>query len=692
MSLNFPDGLNKSPADSLPKSQNQVDEQNPLLLKGVEQTPEVAEADRVIKNIAQPIIKDNFWQLAKEWFRSVRNANVEKLFQPLFDLFSPLNADERKLLKSINHIQSSVLEALQKGDFKKENQLIENLEDLSSQEEFKILLEDNDELFSEYETIKMNCLEHLSHSFINFLGNPSPEEFEGTILKYMKDVKNPDEKETMIATMRHLAFYSQTPIALQKVLMRLPQHLANLDGPSLAERNAHRAPTEVLVHLLSYLDNNKNKWGDLPEFKTVEEKTKHQFLQHRMLLKETHEFLDWVIKEISENQDLDKLSQLCKTLKSQLPDKDKALADTRLHDNIYGRVFDSALVDDLVKNPPLGVQTAMTTSANNFGQYLERIRAAKNLNPDRHQGDRFCELFAKKLQHMLKKESRFWLPQAPELIAIRDARSPKEVYSALIHYLESPKKTGVECISASYILIRLSIGLSHDIMTADITREEKIAQMQQICPWMINCNINYGKVMQETSRISRTSKNHIEDPYLTAGGGITLPHQPSVIREDWMIPSERAATINRPDLSYPSTSLVYALDFGHAWGSGVSGSTNIVLHALHHFQNLPSFYASVDNKDVLLGTMMYLTYDGGHSLHETLWTANQLDRQLKLGFNLSQPNSSPNKFVSNFENLEKFFGGNESGEAFKRATEIAINKTVEYFNEHSFFSEKEEVP
>ena len=96
-----------------------------------------------------------------------------------------------------------------------------------------------------------------------------------------------------------------------------------------------------------------------------------------------------------------------------------------------------------------------------------------------------------------------------------------------------------------------------------------------------------------------------------------------------MIPSSRPTLVRYPRIFTKSKtsaeaeavySLRNQLEHGVAWASGMSGSTNINLHAIHWSNNMkdPSKKTNIDYKGALLGIMMFLVYDGGHSISEVL--------------------------------------------------------------------------
>ena len=170
-------------------------------------------------------------------------------------------------------------------------------------------------------------------------------------------------------------------------------------------------------------------------------------------------------------------------------------------------------------------------------------------------------------------------------------------------------------------------------------------------------------------------------------GGITLPHQIPVIQEAWMNPSTRPITKNEPNLAFLSKvsredlynkakPIKMAERHGLAWVSGVSGSTNILLHQLKYLRDQGK--AEIDINAYLLATLAFLVYDGGHSMQEVLYVANQLDEPLKLGLHLSDK-AAPEEFVADYSRLPK---------KGAKAMEGALEDLVAYFHKNSYYSSK----
>src|SRR5205823_11952518 len=139
---------------------------------------------------------------------------------------------------------------------------------------------------------------------------------------------------------------------------------------------------------------------------------------------------------------------LCKSLAAGLPKDDTALPPAALHDNVYGRVLDSAIINDLVEKPPKGVTEAMSKTATATADYLDTKVSQKSQ-----------EAAVETLQEYLKKKDpRFWFPKVPELAEVRDAKSADEALTALKKYLRSPKTTGPESVSVPWVMVKFWVG------------------------------------------------------------------------------------------------------------------------------------------------------------------------------------------------------------------------------------------
>jgi hypothetical protein len=269
----------------------------------------------------------------------------------------------------------------------------------------------------------------------------------------------------------------------------------------------------------------------------------------------------------------------------------------------------------------------------------------------------------------------------PALTQIKNCEDKEEAFNILKDFLSTEPEDGLAAVAFPWLLVKLSLK----------------SQQFGVCPWMVPANKNYMSVT--TKQAGRENELIPQDKakgkVLTEGGGITLAHQPNAVREEeFMLPSQRPTTVNRPrirrpddDPQGPSTTtpaIETALEHEAVYGSGVSGSTNIMLHLLEWMNKEGG---AVDPKDFLVGTMMFLVYDGGHSIHEVMWTANQLDETLNLDLDLGD-SEDPNAFVGDTDRLVEILG-EDTRQKVAAAQQAALDKVVSTFNEHSHFAESE---
>jgi hypothetical protein len=163
-----------------------------------------------------------------------------------------------------------------------------------------------------------------------------------------------------------------------------------------------------------------------------------------------------------------------------------------------------------------------------------------------------------------------------------------------------------------------------------------------------------------THREKRIPKAH--------SAGITLADHPKVAWGPIDEPSDRPALQFEPTFplsersdalsglaSEQSEQTRLSLQHGIPYGSGASGITNAVLYLLH---GLNAADAGIDIPHAMLGVMMALVYDGGHSLHEVLWTLNQsrstLGHDVLRGHQAFEPD--PAKFRSDYRAYFDGFG------------------------------------
>lgn len=629
-----------------------------------------------------------------------------------------------KLEKEFFEIAGRIHEAGQSGDLEKTTLDARRLEVLMRQTSLMVKGNDKNQKKSDRSLQKLG---EFLLSQVRSTGNPdmSPEELGKALADHLmanSDNRSQNEISMDVRAINHLArnappdsVEQQAAVVAAARLTKLNQQKMAALGPSKAERGeAGRTPSEVMVNFVSIIDAKaKQAKGSDPVLNTVLEQAKLLILKHMLQVGHVVSFLKKAADYLSRNGHKE-LSRLCDDLSGQLPINDSDIAPTRLQDNLYGRVFDSGFVSDLVKTPPPGVMSAMEQSAKALAAWLTGGTVPVDVR----------KKVATDLQHKFKDEDpRFWFPQVPEMQNFIAAGSPDDALAALLRLLNSTIDTGVKAQAVPYVLVKLSLvlreagkaksvalpGMPTDAPPEGTSFEQHLRNWQRhkknveygYSPWMEAANENYASVVsKQTGRTDAPDtdlggdgkwKAHVPK---TMGSGLTLLHQPNPFVENWMTPSVRPTTKNMPNIKpgsngktgYPTESVETALSHGLAYGSGVSGSTNIMLHIFDHLKK--GAVPGLDVKDFLLGTMMFLVYDGGHSMHEVLWTANQLDKKLGLGLNIGD-SDNPTKFVSDYDKFMELYDSSDqdsTGTHVARAAAAAFENVIDYFNQYSYYS------
>ncbi|MEN3262308.1 hypothetical protein AAH678_27060 [Sodalis endosymbiont of Spalangia cameroni] len=347
-------------------------------------------------------------------------------------------------------------------------------------------------------------------------------------------------------------------------------------------------------------------------------------------------------------------------LLDQLPKSEAGLHATRLHDNIYGRVFDTHWIAQLVANPPAEVVAAMTTIARYYSSYLE------HLLPDRQQ------TVLKKLHNQIVQDRRFWFKSFP---AMEHLSHPAFAWPAYVEevqkILRSEIKTGEHCIAIPYLTVKLF----------NATNDLPIAEHKS---WQIMTNLSYRWYIKPRTGRTVEDRACAEANVLpTPAAGITLRYQPPAVSDAEKMTAERRPCnhyripASRLLPKYPAVKT--ALRHGLPYSGGVSGSTGIMLSVI---KELIKKKENIDLRMGLLGTIMFMNYDGGHSIHEALWVANL--KGIKVG-NANDNKSHLNGFISDYEAFRALYQGTECGKALDNALAIAWEKTNGYLTANSVY-------
>lgn len=131
-----------------------------------------------------------------------------------------------------------------------------------------------------------------------------------------------------------------------------------------------------------------------------------------------------------------------------------------------------------------------------------------------------------------------------------------------------------------------------------------------------------------------------------------------------------------------------AIVTGHPIVNGTSGSTNIMAFMLRHLsQTEPNF----DARSALLGTMVFLVFDGGHSFNEAMAVSDTIDAHPGLSdpeaFDLDTIMERKNTMGDYFLDYQRLAELSDR-DAVDHALDTALTKTPDYFDAGSYFIQR----
>ncbi|HDF2344110.1 TPA: hypothetical protein PC598_003763 [Morganella morganii] len=440
--------------------------------------------------------------------------------------------------------------------------------------------------------------------------------------------------------------------------------------PSMASQDEIcRTPTEVTIHWISMLQEAMTTTTDESARSLITGLLKGQqtrWMEHNLTIKATTNALQRD-SDVLRSNGLSELADVAacrpgsdsasksKSLLGQLPASVQDTPLTRLHDNIYGRVFESRWIANLVDNPPEDILSNMQK----IGVGVADLVADLPL--------RIQQKVIRYLQKLVANNARFWFGKVDSIDMLARSTWPGS-YRLLQKLLQSNVENGQQCIAIPYLSVNVFIALKKSGV--------KMA-------WIRKTNKNYSThIHKNNGRITVNNHNSVI-PVPTAG--ITLRHQPAAVSEVWMTTTNRPSLQTRPRTVNIPMPVQQALLHGIPYANGVSGSTNIMLGIIAHLRDEGKH---IDPQSALLGITMFLNYDGGHSIHEVLWVANQCEPRLNLQLRASprKRKKDKSKFISNYESFQSLYAAAECRKAVADSLSKAWTETIEYFRNNSYFT------
>ena len=443
---------------------------------------------------------------------------------------------------------------------------------------------------------------------------------------------------------------------------------------NLGKKVRNRIPTDVCIHWIDILNKNYNH--------PSAGKNKNLLLgilKARKLQWMTHHNLTIKAMKASLIDDSDKLrkaglprladiaynnSTTEDSLYNQLPwNDDYESVKHLLADNMYGAAFDSFWVDALVERQN---SKSIFSTMENVGKGLSLM--LKQDLPS-YTRSRFLEI----LINEIRNNPRFWNSKARSLYQVEVARDYDTAWNELHYVLNQKIENGYDAILISSLTIMIFISYRGTCSHHKITQH-----------WLDANQANYSNVLDDYQKANGIRHVYNKSSKHVATSGITQIHHPPTNPQSSTL-NFRWALDRKPDLSGGVSRTL--LEHGLPYAGGVSGSANIIAGTLVHL--IKDLNVRIDPKEAILGIIMFVVYEGGHSIHEVLWTLYERELQdkyyLSLGLQLVPPGEKPLRglFVSDYEHFIKMYHGTEAGLALSNARNDAWQKTLEYFNKHS---------
>jgi hypothetical protein len=444
-------------------------------------------------------------------------------------------------------------------------------------------------------------------------------------------------------------------------------------GESLSEREAPRTQTECLIDWIAFLTRERGGVGGEAQSQLLET-AQDLWLSGDVSIQSVsslmREAIDitghpksggFCLKATALEAQLAKAAVLWEQSAVSSKKQDEN-AYVRFHDNPYGRVFDSTVVACFINNPPPEVKSTSQI----LGKELAKIFMTY--------GGEGTLFVAKDTQKRVIEDQRFWGEQKPMLSNFLTAETKEELIASLSALLNHSPVDGIDIILIQYLIVK--------VCNAMQGWDESSTASEPMAFWMEKASKNYKEVI--VPAVNRLKSPGPMLTYAVPTAGTTLAHQPPALHEEWMVSSFRPAIGYRPDFTKISPQTYAALESGLPYVGGVSGSAGVIYHwasYLSEQQNL-----DIEMRHVVLGALMFLNYDGGHSVNEVLWTAHQLDTALGLKLDLHQQ-GLPEHFTGSYDHLGRVFEGCTYHPDVKSSIGEAWTKTIQYFQDNSFYSD-----
>ncbi|MDA8521918.1 hypothetical protein [Acidovorax sp. NCPPB 4044] len=322
----------------------------------------------------------------------------------------------------------------------------------------------------------------------------------------------------------------------------------------------------------------------------------------------------------------------------------KTVSVAQLADNLYGRAFESFLVEDLVRNPPPALlKAAATLGQGMFDMVLEL-----------HSSDRAALMT--ELIDKLSSGARPWFGHSPSLLAFASTPSMGTLAACL-----ADVSSGIEAVKVMHMAQRFVHSINDVSERGDIDQPD----------WYRRCLDFYSDFMSTQKPAGRSPLD------LTAQKpGIWLHYHPNASTIENPGTGTDHTHSRVPDAEKLSLFEQDALTRGQTVVNGLSGQTGMVSFLAQH---IAKDEPSLSMKNVHLGMLMTLVFNGGHSTEEVLATAHALQPMHTPG---STDRRAEAAFTGGYEALLDLAESEQARADLVERLERAVDRTVQYCAEH----------
>ena len=421
------------------------------------------------------------------------------------------------------------------------------------------------------------------------------------------------------------------------------------DINSDAPRDTAKTETESLIEFA-----HKVAQIDSPQARILADQAQELWMTGQVNSESLAEFFTHARTELTGHSDL-------QTLASELlTDAQRPKYATQHFDNLFGRRFDSEFGHALVKNPS---ENSIETSRQIGSHLVESFdHWMDSLFPDAADAELRSQRTQKKMVEFakqLKSDTRPWFSHSSGISQFIEEPNYENFRNMMVRV-----ENGFDVISVPFVAVKMAITEGMGLSMSEWKREGDSFYQKSIVPSRSTSDL----IARNEDGSQVKLKSAITDDY-----GSRLRYQPHGeaypdFVEGRSVPDGR---IIQPEKLSPLEQ--NALGSGMSVVTGASGSTNIMTHLNQHIASVnPEF----SPEQAYLNTLAFLTFDGGHSVNESLVVYQALQQTGDARQQILE------NYTANYHDLVEIAG--ENGASIQSALEQAFETTLQHYARYAF--------